>query len=104
MAGFQAKCLVMCNPVAKNVVTMLATCCHCGLLMQHQSLAVQRFVQRNEASEKAQHALSLPESFAPGQLVVAVILTAQQVGPQRVRLDASLRPRLVNAGLTAEQL
>lgn len=63
------------------------------------------FVQRNEASEKGQHAeLSLPESFAPGQLVVAVILTAQQVGPQRVRLDASLRPSLVNAGLTAEQL
>ena len=56
-------------------------------------------------AQHAQHTqLSLPESFAPGQLVVAVILTAQQVGPQRVRLDASLRPSLVNAGLTAEQL
>ena len=105
MDSFQAKYLVMiCNTVATNVVTMLATCCRCGLLVQHQSLAAPRFVQRNEASEKAQQALSLPESFAPGQLVVAVILTAQQVGPQRVRLDASLRPSLVNAGLTAEQL
>eukprot|EP00438_Fugacium_kawagutii_P023447 Skav236819 [mRNA] locus=scaffold2823:69762:87097:- [translate_table: standard] len=61
------------------------------------------YVQRPEAMEGAQGAQALSELFSPGQLVVAVVLATLQ-GQKRLRLEASLRPSLVNAGLTAELL
>ena len=60
-----------------------------------------RFVQRREASESQK---SLLELYEPGQMVVAVVLAVSEFGGRRLRLDASLRPRLVNAGLTAQKL
>ncbi|CAJ1366911.1 unnamed protein product [Effrenium voratum] len=59
------------------------------------------FVQRREASESQK---SLLELYEPGQMVVAVVLAVSEFGGRRLRLDASLRPRLVNAGLTAQKL
>ncbi len=63
-----------------------------------------RYVQRSEAFESERNESSLFDFFSPGKLVVAVILTTLQAGQNRLRLEASLRPSLVNAGLTAEQL
>lgn len=57
-----------------------------------------RYVQRAEAMEGQGPAPALSELFSPGQLVVAVVLATLQAGQKRLRLEASLRPSLVNAG------
>eukprot|EP00929_Paragymnodinium_shiwhaense_P112206 TRINITY_DN80467_c0_g1_i1.p1 TRINITY_DN80467_c0_g1~~TRINITY_DN80467_c0_g1_i1.p1 ORF type:complete len:1634 (-),score=459.42 TRINITY_DN80467_c0_g1_i1:187-5040(-) len=62
-------------------------------------------VSRAQALEpeqaEAEDMPSLPQLYSPGQLVVAVVLGVFQDG-KRTRIDLSLRPSLINAGLTAE--
>ncbi|CAE7683112.1 rrp5, partial [Symbiodinium sp. CCMP2456] len=64
------------------------------------------YVQRAEASDGSPEVSrkSLAELYRPGMLVVAVVLTVGEMRGQKLRIEASLRPALVNAGLTAEHL
>ncbi|CAE7317980.1 rrp5 [Symbiodinium sp. CCMP2592] len=64
------------------------------------------YVQRSEASDGSPEVSrkSLAELYRPGMLVVAVILAVGEMRGQKLRIEASLRPALVNAGLTAEHL
>ena len=63
-------------------------------------------MQRSEASDGSPEVSrkSLAELYRPGMLVVAVILAVGEMRGQKLRIEASLRPALVNAGLTAEHL
>ena len=65
-----------------------------------------RYVQRAEATDGSAEISrkSLAELYQPGKLVVAVVLTVGEMKGQKLRIEASLRPALVNAGLTAEHL
>ncbi|CAK0857591.1 unnamed protein product, partial [Prorocentrum cordatum] len=66
---------------------------YCG-----RSQALERTAEGSE-----QRPLALGESYRPGQLVAAVVTAVVEVGSTgRQRIEVSLRPALLNAGLTAE--
>jgi rRNA biogenesis protein RRP5 len=67
------------------------------------------YVSRAQATEArfndVEDMSKLPELFQPGQLVVAVVMSiSEKDNSHAFRIDLSLRPSVINAGLTAETL
>ena len=100
-----AKDLTLCIPY-NLLAHLVQASCGVKTLTRKPGATKLRYVQRSEATDGSPEISrkSLAELYRPGTLVVAVVLNIGEMKGQKLRIEASLRPALVNAGLTANHL